>query len=71
MTATQTAELTSKIEAIFRANTKPGYFDKMGWSERELNVTYAIREIEKTGHMTIKPTFHLGNDGDRVIAVTA
>jgi hypothetical protein len=65
------ADLQTKIENILRANTKPGYFDKMGWSERQIFITYAIREIEKTGSMTIQPTFHLGNDGNRVIAVAA
>lgn len=64
-----TTELTTKIETTLRNNTKPGYYDKMNANDKNIYIEYAIREIEKTGFMTIAPTFHLGTDGNRVIAI--
>ncbi len=66
-----TQELITKIENLLRANTKPGYFDKLGWSEKQLVIAYALREVKNKGTVTIPATFHMGTDGDRVFEVAA
>jgi hypothetical protein len=66
-----TQELITKIENLLRTNTKPGYFDKMGWSEKQLVIDYALREVENKGTVTIPATFHMGTDGNRIFEVAA